>query len=239
MTSIISKTERKRPILCPLTMIRSITDKEDSKADGRENLVVKVSPISEEQKVALLNMQPMFSTSNSVYRIRLTRSASLTTSGGGSMALATAVHPSQFDQYTQLSALFNKARLLRTRIQLSPLINPNSSSGGSTTYAGASFAVGFNPRAGAGASPTTTVAECIRVPGCKIYSPTQMTKTLVSEYAFPKPQPWSTISANSGSSDPIGGVPGYWMNVALTTATASTSYVLYLIEAEYEFSNLT
>ncbi len=224
---------------CPLTLIRTIIGITDSKQEGKENSIIKEEKLTDEQRLSIGAMSSLFATSNTVYSIRLTRSATLTTSGGGTMALATPVHPSQFDQYTQLSALFNKCRLLRTRIQLSTVINPNSSSSGSTSYAGATFACAFNPRAGAGASPTTSTSECIRTPGCKIYSPCTLARPLVLSYKFPRGQPWSIVSANSGSSDPIGGVSGYWINCALTTATASTTYMLYLIEAEYEFSNLT
>lgn len=222
--------------LCPLAFTSTVLENNDSKSEGKEIPLSKSVVLNPEQMVAIKAMSSVFSTSNTVYTVRMSRAASLTTSGGGAMALATAVYPSQFDQYTQLSPLFSEARIRHVRIQLTCLPNPFAATVGTSDLIGGWFAVAFNPRPG-GASPTTSIAEVTRLPGCKIYNPFTNGKQVLS-YRFPKNYPWSLINGTGGGTDPIGGTSGYFANVALSTVTASRSYLGYLIEAEYEFRGL-
>lgn len=224
--------------LCPLEFTNSLLGLSDQKSEGKEVLLVKPVVLSPEQITTLNGVSKLFSTSNSVYRVRMSRAASLSTSGGGAMALATAVYPSQFDQYTQLSPLFGECRIRAVRIQLTCFPNPNAATVGTTDYIGGWFAVAFNPGGGAGSFLIISIAAVTRLPGCKVYNPF-VTGRVILSHKFPKTTPWSILGGTNSGTDPVGGTAGYFANVALSTLTASRAYLGYLIEAEYEFRNLT
>lgn len=225
--------------VCPLTLLSSLVETKGVQ-EGKE---VFISPeVRQPTKELMLQLSPlraMFSNSNTVYRIRMTKSALLTTSGGGAMALATSVIPSSFDQYTQLSALFNTVRIRKTRIQVASNLNPNNAASGTTIHVGGVFAVAFNPKPGAGSSPTTSIAEVIRLPRVLLYNPLTIVEPATNSYTFPRDTPWSTIANAGGGTDPAGGNPGYWCNVNIgNVVSVSTVYVIYHIEAEFEFKNI-
>lgn len=222
--------------LCPLDFTNSVIGASDVKSEGKETPLYKPMALTTEQLQVIRAMAPAFASSKTVYSIRMTRAASLTSSGGGAMALATPVYPSQFDQYTQLSPLFSECRIRKVRMQLTCLPNPNAATVGTTDLIGGSFALAFNPRPG-GTSPTTSITDVLRLPGCRVFNPfTNGRQVLV--YKFPKVYPWSLTAGTGGGTDPIGGTSGFFCNVALNTITASRAYMLYLIEAEYEFRGL-
>lgn len=219
---------------------------------GPDPLPTLSSPAAAETKDALLAYEPTTSYptlkfvslgglgisgfSNKTFMIRMTKSAQHTTSGAGALALATPVYPSTFLQYTQLSGLFNQVRIRSVRIQMVSNVNPNSSSGGSTTYAGGTLALAFLPRANSGASPSTTVTEVARAPGVKIYNPLTITAPVIVSFRYPKDTPWSAINSSASGLDPIDGNYGYFGHASIgNTLTASTAYTTYLIEAMFEF----
>lgn len=178
--------------------------------------------------------------SNKVFTIRLTKSAQHTTSGAGALALATPVYPSSFLQYAQLSSLFNQCRIKEVRVQMISNINPNSSSGGSTSYAGGTLALAFLPRSASSVSPTTTIADVVRAPGVKIYNPLTITAPVVVTYRFPKNMPWSNIASTADGDSPISSTYGYFGHASIGAAlTASTAYTTYVVEALYDFRAIT
>jgi hypothetical protein len=234
------KVKASKQELCPLALLSEALESKGSKAEGKESVLITSIPLTVEQKLAVAPIASVFSNSNSVYSIRLSKSSTLSTSGAGAMALATSVIPSTFAQYTQLSLLFNECRIKAVRMQVMAIPNPNAASSGTTSERGVIVCSAFNPRGGAGGSPTTSTTEVIRIPGAKLYNPMQMVRPVIIDYKFPRNMPWSTVSASSsGGTDPTGGISGYFCNVCLTTATVSSDLLQTLIEAEYEFRKLT
>ncbi len=174
--------------------------------------------------------------SNKVFTIRMSKSAQHTTSGAGALNLATPVYPSSFLQYTQITGHFKQVRIRTVRMKMISNVNPNSSSSGSTSYAGGTLALSFLPRSASGASPTTTAADVVRSPGVKIYNPLTVTQPVVITYRFPKDTPWSDISSSSTGTDPIAGTYGYFGHSSIgSTLTASTAYTTYVVEALFQF----
>lgn len=218
-----------------------IIDFTDVPSDSK--VEVKGIILGEERNVPVamptLGMMLGFAGQNRVFSIRMSKSAQHVTSGAGAMALATPVYPSSFLQFTQISVLFNQCRIRKVRMQMSSNINPNSSSGGSTLIAGATFALAFQARPGSGASPATSTTEVLRLPGVKLYNPTTIVRPIVVTYTFPRDLPWSDINATGSGSDPTGATYGYFSHCSVgSTATASTAYTTYLVEAEFQFRGL-
>jgi hypothetical protein len=205
-----------------LTQLLSIND--DSKSEGKE--VRKDPPSLPEGLSALLKASaPMFSISNKSYTIEMTRTATLVSSGGGTMALVTLIYPSQFDQYNQVSALFGECRIRSTSIQL-------ANAGGGVLSS--SFMVAFDPHAVNGA--TTSTSSVNRLLGAKLYNATLQTNwPITMSYRYPKSMTWATVSSTASGSDPLSSVKGGWCNVAMNTVTATANYLQYRISAVYDF----
>jgi hypothetical protein len=197
---------------------------DDSKEEGRE-LRKEPPSLSLEHKALLKASGPMISISNKTYTIPCTRTATLVSSGGGTLALTTLIYPSQMDQYNQLSALFGECRLKRTSIQLA-----NAGSG----ILSSSMIVAFDPHAISGA--TTSTSSVVRLPGAKLYNNNlQSNWPVTNAYTYPKDMPWSVISSTASGTDPTGGLKGAWCNVAMNAVTATSNILQYLIVAVYEF----
>ncbi len=195
-------------------------EKDDSKSAGTDVLInrpVRISPTPSLIKVARSVFTP-----GKVYKFRLTRTALLTTSGGGTMNLATNVYPQQFDQYNALVLLFDEARLLSTHITYTDVAR-----GGTLTSA---IVTAFDPSE-ANASPS--FAAGVRFPGAKLFCTSQTVWPVHNSWTARNRRPWSKISATSAGTDPTGGIIGKWYHCAATTLDNSKSYLLYLIEAEY------
>lgn len=209
---------------------------EDRKDTGKEvsdtnNSLIKLGAMS--------TFASMFSDSNKVYNFRLSKSAQHVTSGAGLMALATSIVPSSFLQYAPLLLLFSQCRARHVRIQMVSNVNPNGSSGGSSLFAGGTLALGFNPRPASGASPVTSVAEVLALPGVKLYNPLTIVRPVIVTYKFPRNLPWSQTSASASGQAPVDSTYGYFSHCSVgNTLTASTAYTTYLVEVEYEFRGL-
>jgi len=194
---------------------------------GKESNLYAEAKLSLEVVTAMKGASSIFF-GNKVHRMLLTRSATLSTSGAGAMALVTMVYPSQFDQYNQVSALFSECRIRTTSIQLAMAQG--------STIAG-TMACAFDPHFVNGS--TTSVSAVTRLPGCYIYNTNNLLsgQTIRNTYRFPKDTAWSSTGANATASDPYGGVNGGWCNVALTTLSNTATVMTYLITAVYEFRN--
>ncbi len=162
-----------------------------------------------------------------VYRFRLTRSATVTTSGTGTMNLATPVHPAQFTQYSALSALFTESRLINTRI--------------SWAFQGTSvivpFAFAFDQHYSSG-SPT--FGQILSIPGAVMTNNDRPFTEAARRGAFYKlkvPNPWAGI-ASSATTPVIGGNNGAWLYSVAGATDVTADIATYLIECEYEFRTL-
>lgn len=192
-------------------------------SDVTEHKVVRLTP----PPSLLLMMRSVFQPGK-VFRFRMTRNATLTTSGAGSLNLATKVYPSQFDQYSAISLIFDECRLRGTRISLVDVqINGN-------TNLSSAIASVFDPSE-AMVSPTFTA--CTRQPGCKVYTTTQKNWPVRNVWKSKTLRPWSIVSTTSTGVDPVGGIIGQWAHCAQTTLSNSIGYLSYLIEVDYEFRN--
>lgn len=176
-------------------------------------------------------MASVFSTNKS-YRFRLIRTATLVTSGGGTMNLATLVHPSQFDQYSALALLFNQSRLRSTRITYIGNIAPAA-----TTVVQQPFVSAFDPSYSSFVTPSHTFTTANRLPKSKNFSLIMSKWPVTNSYRSPN-RPWSYIAATGSGSDPVGGVEGAWIHCISGTASASATYLQYVIVADYEFRNV-
>lgn len=183
---------------------------------------------------SLLLMKSMFlGGANKSVKFRLSRVATLTTSGAGAMALLTLVYPQTFDQYGTLAALFSECRLVATRISYTLNLNPDQATGGTSGVVGGAFMTAFNPTAITGS--TATVASVSRLPKSKMFCTANTNWPIKLIAKAPRNNVWSAVTAGSSGSDPLGGIRGGWCHVALSTLSNSVAYLVYCLEAEYEF----
>ncbi len=176
-----------------------------------------------------LGVEKMLSSSvfmpGKVYKFRLSRTAAVTTSGSGLLALATGVYPAQFTQYSYLAGLFKESRLVAVKIKW-------VMQGTSTVVP---FAYAFDPTWTSG---TPTFDGICSIPGAKLTnSDRPFVPQRESSWSARAPRPFSLISATSGT-DPSGGNIGAWLYSISTATTASTTIGTYLIEAEFEFRSI-
>lgn len=170
------------------------------------------------------------------YRFRLTRAASIISSGGGTLVLATGIYPSQFSQYSALSMLFSESRLIRTCIEYMP-ISSNAQTG-ATTYATepGAFASAFDPAQYGGS--TFVFADIQRRPGTVNFHSQITARKVTNVCTMNRSQRlWSNIGQSSGT-DPYGGNAGAWLVASAGNISPSTSYFYYVITADYEFKGL-
>jgi hypothetical protein len=208
--------------------------------DAPEYEIVTSPPLimSADYKAGLMSLKGMFTSQNAVFNIRLSRTSTHVTSGSGVMALATPIYPSLFPQYAQLSLLFQECRVRHVKMTVSSNINPYTSSSGSTQYAGGTIGFAFNARPASGSSPSTSIAEVTRLPGCRVYPALQQTPVSI-RHRFPSKMPWSGVASAATGQAPVDSTCGYFAHVSIgNTLTASTAYFCYLVEAEYEFRGL-
>lgn len=160
------------------------------------------------------------------YRFRTVRSATLTASGAGTMALVSLVLPSTMSSYSGLAALFAECRLRSTRITY-VFRAPTAGAG--------SMVSSFEPTATSGW--TTTYATASQTIGAKIFNIWGTTGRYTNVWNPGVLRAWSQ-TANSGTgSDPLGSSIGGWQHVLLTATTASAAVADYMIECDYEFRN--
>jgi hypothetical protein len=168
---------------------------------------------------------------NRSFRFKMSRSATLTSSGAGALALTTLFTPSGFDQYTQLSAFFEQVRLVGYKISYNSLVNPSD-----TTQVNTAVAIAFDPAAITGA--VTSYTLCSRLPKVKTFSLLSTSMwPIVYERKVERNRPWSLITANPGGTDPVGGIAGGHCIAVASAVKASTAVLAYLIEAVFEFRN--
>ncbi len=168
-----------------------------------------------------------------VFRFRLTRVAALTTSGGGSMALSTYNYPSQFDQYSSLSALFEECKQVSVRAQLVSLFPDTPTS---TYNQGTSFAINFEPSA-YNSTPSITTSTVCRIPGTKLITNCQRNWPVKLTHTY-KNKVWCGTGSTGFGQDPSG-ITGRFNWVALNAVGATQTVFEYLIEAEYDFRGLS
>lgn len=213
------------------TMVSLKTQEEKkSSTDGIDTYVEKRYVIDVAPSL-MLALSSVFS-GNKTYRFRLMRTATLVTSGAGTMNLATALYPSQFDQYSALSSLFNQARLRSTRITYTGMVAP-----GVTTVAQGTFCSALDPSYSTAVAPSYTYTLANRLPKSKNFSLIMSKWPVSNSYKF-HGRPWSIISSVSTGSDPVGGLEGAWVHCISSTVAASATYLNYVILADYEFRNV-
>lgn len=198
-------------------------DESDAKGSGTDKLQVRIEPIVASPSMVSAArgvLQP-----GKVYDFRVTRIATLTASGGGTMALSTAMYPSSFSQYSGLSLLFDEARLRSTRIKyvfLTPLGGPNS------------FVSSFNPTYNIAPSSATLA---FRFPGARVFNTWNTVGTNTTNKYVAGDRPWSSITATGSTADPSGGVCGSWNHNLALGVTGAVIVADYYIEADYQFRN--
>lgn len=173
---------------------------------------------------------------NKTYRFRLTRVASIVSSGGGTMSLATGVYPGQFDQYTALSILFAQSRLIRTSIDYM-LLAPTAQTS-ATTYAciPGVFVSAFDQAQYGGT--TYLYNQLQRRAGCINFTTAYTGKKVTNSFTVKKSERlWSNIGVQTGT-DPYGGNAGAWCIALANVASPALAYWEYLITADYEFTTL-
>lgn len=169
--------------------------------------------------VAKLSIKPNART----FIVRMTRSATLTTGGGGTLSLITTIGPAQMDQYSsQFASLFREARLRKTRITYTSLTGTSPT----TPFA---FDSVFDPSANTG---SVAPSNAWRFENCKRFAAHSIMK-MVNTAILPN-RPYSLIDATAAGTDPVGGLEGAWCHCAATTPPASTAVLTYLIETWYE-----
>lgn len=210
-----------------------VRKKTETKGDGHdtyENLsyVIDIPP------TVMNAFKGMFSP-NQIYRFRMTRTASVVTSGGGTMSLATGVYPGQFDQYTALSILFSQSRLVQTKIDYMLLASQAQTQ--STVYSTLPgvFVSAFDPAQYGGS--TQLYQQVQRRPGCVQFATSYTGKKITNFYKVKEPRLWSNIATQSGT-DPYGGNAGAWLIALANVASTTTTYWQYVITADYEFTAL-
>lgn len=167
---------------------------------------------------------------NKVYRIRMTRTASLTSSGGGVMNLTTGLYPSQFSQGSAFAALFDQCRLCNVKYSYTSRV------GSGAALIWASFATAFDPNGSA--ATTYTFDQTVRLPGSIAFSLAQTNwPSRTRLWNLPKNRPWSLSSTTGGGGDPVGGGLGAISHSISNVVSISTTYVDYFVESVWEFRN--
>jgi hypothetical protein len=169
---------------------------------------------------------------NKSYRFRLTRTASLVTSGSGTLSLSTGIYPSQFTQYTALALLFGESRLISTDIKYVNACSQAQTA--STTYANLPIvaAAVFDPVQYGGT--VVSYSDIQKRPGVKDMT-SNFTGRIVSLRYKAKRRQFSDITSQ-GSTDPYGGNAGAWCIGFSFAGSPSTTYFNYIISAIYEFT---
>ncbi len=173
----------------------------------------------------LLLLKSVF-TPGKLYRFRCVRNAVLTTSGTGTLQLATGVYPSQFQEFSALSSLFSEARLRSTRIRYAFYYNA------SPTIA---LCSSFDPFNNGSTTPTFNVAAA--QPGAKLWPLAHTAAERVNRWTAKQLRTWSSIQSSGGGSDPTSGCRGCWYHSLSGTGVVSEDIAVYIIEADYEFRN--
>ncbi len=187
----------------------------------------------DESYLSTIKVARSFFTSNKVYNIRVSRVGLIASTAGSIISSAFGVKPSDMTSSTSLQALFDQARLTRTRIHLSSLVGTTSTT--SPGPAQGAVLVVFDSNNSSGAPVFSVGAE---IPGAKLI-PTHLTVPY-SQMSRISPRPWSQTAAGSSGSDPVGGILGTWDIISANSSlTASTNYFAYIIECVYQFRNLT
>ncbi len=210
-----------------LVSLTSVLPEDEKSANSGTDSWVEPRPVKY-SPVMLTMAKTMFS-SKTTYKVRLTRTATITTSGAGTLALVTLLNFSQYDQYTQISSLFEEGRLLKTSIHYAPLVSPND-----TSKTPCVWALALDPSASSGA--TTSFVLVTRLPGAKFFGSTQSNWPVRASYKYGV-QPWSKIGYTPGGTDPVGNLGG-WCIANSAAGSASTAYLQYTIETIAEFRKL-
>lgn len=180
----------------------------------------------------LLAMKGMLASfSDKVFTFPLTRFATLVTGGGGTMALSTFVYPSQFDQYNQLSVLFEECKQVSVHADVTAVYAGTLASSALPVP----FIINFEPQAYS-SSPTMTTVLANRIPGSKLITSGQTNWPVSLSHKF-KNKVWSQMNATEFGNDPTG-LSGRFNWVAMTATTASTTYLAYRITAIYQMRGL-
>jgi len=163
------------------------------------------------------------------FRMRLTRNAVVTTSGAGALQIASNITPANMSEYSAVSALFQEARLMSTRITYAMYSQGNSP----TTVIG--IAISFDP-SNYSTAPTHTYA--LQQPGAKLFNTNSAAGSrLTNFWKGDGKRPWSLTIASGSGTDPMGGIVGTWYSSLSGVTTASQNLGTYLIEVDYEFRN--
>jgi len=194
---------------------------------------VRVLP-RDESFLTTLKVARSFFTSDKIYSLRTSRTGVVTSTAGGAMSTALPVKPSDMTSTSSLAALFDQARLVRTRIHIASLRGAAYASTGPWNMG--AVCISFDSNNSSGAPATFAIAA--EVPGASLI-PVSLT-TPYTRTAHLRGRPWSQTGASSGGSDPIGGILGTWNFVsASATLNATADYFGYIIECVYLFRNLT
>jgi len=164
-----------------------------------------------------------------VYRMRLTRNALVSTSGGGLLQIASPIAPSGMAEYAAVNALFLECRLMSTRISYAMYSQGNSP----TTTIG--VAISFDP---SNYSSAPTITYALQQPGAKLFNTNSAGGVVLkNSWKGDGKRPWSLITASAGGTDPMGGIVGTWYTSLTGATTASQNLGYYLIECDYELRN--
>ena len=193
----------------------------DTKETGYETVLVADPP-----KMGFSSVPGLIG--SKTYVFRLTRTASATTNGSGTMLLAVQTGLlTNFLQSTQLSAMFSEFRYLKSKITFNRYVLTTPA-----TNEVQAFVCGYDP-VSTGASPA--LVDIVRAPGSKYVNAAATTPTLLVNKHVQKPlRPFSSILATGSGVDPMG-TCGAWTYGVLVAAPVSTSIVGYLLEAWFEF----
>lgn len=184
----------------------------------------------------LLTLRSMFS-SNAVYPFRMTRVATLSTSGSGSLDLQTPIYPSNFLQYSALAMLFSMCRLRSTTITLTNVAALAPVGASNYSYLPITGALVFDP-SGVGSSSGNTYASLCRRNDVRLFTSNKR-ENVRHHYRARTTRPWSTVSSTGTSTfDPQGGVVGVWAYSYAFPGTPSVTYHTYTIDVVYELTTL-
>lgn len=161
------------------------------------------------------------------YRVRLTRSALIASSGSGSLQLASAVDVLSMTNGSSFATLFGECRLRATRIKVSFFSN-----GTSPQISG--YCSAFDP---SNISNAPSFAGAANIPGAKLWSNFQTAGEHRNSWKSRTPRPWSRTNATVSGVDPVGGMAGTWYHSLSKATTASVDVATYIIECDYEFRN--
>jgi hypothetical protein len=217
-------------------LVSSKSSKKKKQKGGRKSplsvgLSQEEDPLEGGEAMMSVSMARSVLDPRSVYRFRLIDFNSFSTSGAGVLAAYISCSPSvtSFSEYTSLTNLFTEVRLVAARSHICN-VNPHAD-GYATGFVKSDLAMNYNDL-----SVSTTPASVLAVLDNAHSWLHPLGKSTVSTYSAMVSKDRQFADTAAPSPGPYAGCTGQF-TIYQSALTASTTYIDYFLECEFEFRN--